>query len=663
MPTKTYGLTSDVLAGNVAVGQGGRPRLLGGFVLAAGEGRRLRPSTLCCPKAAMPFCGVPLVELALRQVASVGVREVVVNLCHLAEYAGRVVDKVAAALPEIAVHLAREQQLLNTGGGLRAGLAWLPGCTDVVVHNADVVADFPLAELVAAHLAGEALATLLLIPRRGPCTVSCADDGRIVALRQPPGSAEFTFSGLYVIRRELLDYLPAQPAPSIVEAFEAALAAGRPIAGHSANSAWWSDLGTLESYLQAHAEALEQAWTAQPWMRQAVARQHRRRRHWQRQGVDISGASGLGRRLRLAAGSHLHDLVLWDGAVVADPLRLAHGILDGAHPCRTLAEPAHEPDARLLATLGLTREGCQLTPLVKQGSGRIYQRLAAGDGRTWVWSAYTGQRPENAAFAAVAVFLNACGIRVPKVLAHLPEVGQLLLQDLGDRQLLQIEAPAARRQMLEQTLEQAARLHTVASRRLAACTLPLQSPFTAELYTWERDYFRSQTLTPVLDAATAWTPAVEAECRHGQQLLLAAPQCLVHRDLQAANVMVAEQQAWLIDFQGLRLGVGVYDLASLLYDPYMCHDQEQRDALWRHYGDALGQLGGPPPSPALFAAAAVQRLLQALGAYGKLSRQDGLAWYGQFIAPGLEMLRQATAGRPEFVALHALASSLGERRL
>ena len=55
-----------------------------GFVLAAGEGRRMRPATLVCPKALLPFCGVPLLELAVAELRALpGVEQVVVNACFM----------------------------------------------------------------------------------------------------------------------------------------------------------------------------------------------------------------------------------------------------------------------------------------------------------------------------------------------------------------------------------------------------------------------------------------------------------------------------------------------------------------------------------------------------------------------------------------------------
>ena len=51
-----------------------------GFVLAAGEGRRMRPATLVSPKALLPFCGVPLWELAVAELRALpGVEQAVVN--------------------------------------------------------------------------------------------------------------------------------------------------------------------------------------------------------------------------------------------------------------------------------------------------------------------------------------------------------------------------------------------------------------------------------------------------------------------------------------------------------------------------------------------------------------------------------------------------------
>lgn len=632
---------------------------LGGFVLAAGEGRRLRPATLHTPKAAMPFCGIPLVELALRNLDSLGIGQVVVNTSHLGE---KVRQAAIAGEPHLACRLffSEEESLLNTGGGLRQGLRLVPSCRTILVHNADVVSNFPLRDVLAAHLGGGALATILLVPGQGPRTVRVDRNNRIVAFREPQGTAPYTFSGIYVFDRELLEFLPGTPSPSIVEAMERALKAGRLITGLPAGPEhYWSDLGTVRDYLAAHREVYSADWRQQPWMGEILARQREKIGRLRDSGVSVSGAVGLGDDLAVAAGTRLHDCVLWNHVRIPQAMPIGFGILDGGSQAVRKTAPDQQPDRRIYETLGWRPENVRLDPLMEQGSGRIYRRLRSPQHHdSYIWMAYNHGREENADFAVAAEFLLHCAVQAPRMVMHLPDAGQMLIEDLGDVQLRGMKQDAGARKILADAAGQAARLHVVGTAELARYPTPLQPAFDAALYAWERAYFREHLLTGLYASADLWTAGIEAECQAGEARLRQTPQVLLHRDLQSANVMVRDGRAFLIDFQGMRLGAAAYDVASLLYDPYCCWPGEVRDAIWAHYCREVRNLGGDPPTSALLAAGAVQRLLQALGAYGKLSIKDGREWYAQFVGPGLTMLAEATRERAEFAELNALAIRL-----
>ncbi len=109
-----------------------------GFILAAGEGRRLRPATLTRPKALVPFCGVPLLELVASSLAEQGISPIVVNACYQAD---RIYE--ACARLQMAngwdLRVSLEPQLLNQGGGLRKGVELVPEAEHVLVHNVDIV--------------------------------------------------------------------------------------------------------------------------------------------------------------------------------------------------------------------------------------------------------------------------------------------------------------------------------------------------------------------------------------------------------------------------------------------------------------------------------------------------------------------------------------------
>jgi aminoglycoside/choline kinase family phosphotransferase len=117
---------------------------------------------------------------------------------------------------------------------------------------------------------------------------------------------------------------------------------------------------------------------------------------------------------------------------------------------------------------------------------------------------------------------------------------------------------------------------------------------------------------------------------------------LVHRDFQSQNLMVKDGKVWLIDFQGLRRGRQEYDLASLIFDPYMNHSASEREQLLELWED----ISDERPEPTLFHQCAAQRLMQALGAYGNILEKRGDEWYRPHIATAARLLGEITAGTP-----------------
>lgn len=108
---------------------------LAGVVLAAGEGRRLRPLTSLRPKPMCPVQGRPLLDLALDRVAHLtgpGPANLAVNAHHLAE---QIVAHVAGT-----AHVTVEPRLLGTAGALGALAPWIDG-RDVLLTNADAYLD------------------------------------------------------------------------------------------------------------------------------------------------------------------------------------------------------------------------------------------------------------------------------------------------------------------------------------------------------------------------------------------------------------------------------------------------------------------------------------------------------------------------------------------
>ena len=240
------------------------------------------------------------------------------------------------------------------------------------------------------------------------------------------------------------------------------------------------------------------------------------------------------------------------------------------------------------------RESIKIEPLEKGGSGRKYYRIAMHGEGSIILVKYTDQREENRHFCEIALFLKELGLQVPTIYHHDADEGLIWVEDLGAIDLWHFrKEPWPRRQAFyRSTLEQAVQLHTRGHLALAGGHPTFQQAFDGNLYRWEQNYFFENCIgrhfgihADALDAryhgaSRPWLHAVADS-------LAARPRVLVHRDFQSQNIMIigeaGEERASLIDFQGMRPGLGEYDLASLLYDPYDWITPEERDSLQVEY--------------------------------------------------------------------------------
>jgi aminoglycoside/choline kinase family phosphotransferase len=299
-------------------------------------------------------------------------------------------------------------------------------------------------------------------------------------------------------------------------------------------------------------------------------------------------------------------------------------------------------------------------PIEKGGSGRKFWRLRTGDG-SCILIRYTTARADNAGYADIARFLKRIGVRVPEIFLHDAAEGVVVMEDVGSDDLFFFRnAPwPERRRLYELTLDQIALLHTRA--HLAADCPPLQPPFDAALYEWEQDYFIEHCLARhfKMSAAEIAAHVDLPRLREIAAQLAAEPRCLVHRDFQSQNVMIRDGQPAFIDFQGLRPGLAQYDLASLLLDPYAQLPAPERDTLFTHY-TAIVRPENPAHFRALYELCAMQRLMQALGAYGKLGHVDGRTHFLAHIPAAVALLREVLEKIPGMKNLAGLLARLPE---
>jgi len=133
------------------------------MIFAAGLGTRLKPLTDRMPKALVPVCGAPLLEHVIRKLIASGVDAITVNVHHFPD---QIIDWLEAHPFGVPVSVSDERdQLLETGGGVRFARPYLDGSEPFLLHNTDIISDFPLKDFMAAAPA-DALSTLLVSERK-----------------------------------------------------------------------------------------------------------------------------------------------------------------------------------------------------------------------------------------------------------------------------------------------------------------------------------------------------------------------------------------------------------------------------------------------------------------------------------------------------------------
>ena len=115
------------------------------MILAAGDGKRMRPLTNNCPKALIEVKGKPLIVYQIESLARAGVKQLIIN--H-----GRMGSMIENCLGDgqafgVTIQYSAEGDApLETGGGIKHALPLL-GKDPFIVVNADVWTDYDYSSM------------------------------------------------------------------------------------------------------------------------------------------------------------------------------------------------------------------------------------------------------------------------------------------------------------------------------------------------------------------------------------------------------------------------------------------------------------------------------------------------------------------------------------
>jgi len=230
------------------------------MILAAGLGTRLQPLTKALPKALVPVNGQPLLQIVINRLKRSGISEIIINVHHHRQ-------KILEFLTrnnyfDIRIELSEEDELLDTGGGIKEAGWFFDDGRPFLVHNVDVLSNLDIKDMFKYHNENRTLATLAVRKRNTTRQLLFSDDGNLAGWQS--GSSRETvevqkgntlepisFMGIHIISPDIFDLLPKESCFSIIDAYLKLVRGGQKIFAYRGDRFYWFDVGRLEKLSEA----------------------------------------------------------------------------------------------------------------------------------------------------------------------------------------------------------------------------------------------------------------------------------------------------------------------------------------------------------------------------------------------------------------------------
>lgn len=225
------------------------------MILAAGLGTRLRPITNTIPKALISVGGITVLERAIIHLKTAGVKEIIINVHHLAQ---KIIDYLINNNNfGIRIEISYEKELLDTGGGLKKASWFFNDSKPFFLYNVDIISDFNLRDMLIYHENKKADATLAINRRKSSRSFLFSQDLRLVGWENSitdelilaqnyENPLKFGFCGIHLISPEIFKYFPEENVFSMKDFYLQLSAKGLKIIGFPIDGSMWFDIGTPE---------------------------------------------------------------------------------------------------------------------------------------------------------------------------------------------------------------------------------------------------------------------------------------------------------------------------------------------------------------------------------------------------------------------------------
>jgi hypothetical protein len=299
----------------------------------------------------------------------------------------------------------------------------------------------------------------------------------------------------------------------------------------------------------------------------------------------------------------------------------------------------------------------EVSAAASAGSDRRFVRVRrrTSPGQSYIMIVWDSSDHDWSRYLSISQEVSRTHSLLPSIFIAEPAHGLILEEDLGSVTLKAHVEQCGGRKAAEAMYRRVLDTLLIWHGHTAGPGSPLaQRTMDRDMFLWESGYFAVHCATEYFGQERLLGRDWERQRRKLADRASALPHVCMHRDFQSENVMIDGGRVRFVDFQGARLGPAEYDLAALLFDPYVALlDKAMAQRLFEYYASRSSR----PVDAGDFRVAAVQRLLQACGAFCNLSLHKGKDRYRAFIPVGLKRLRGVLEACGDFPAVRRVVSA------
>lgn len=229
------------------------------MIFAAGKGTRLQPLTNTIPKALVKVNGTTMLEILIRKLIKNGFDEIIINLHHFPE---QIIEFLKMKnYFGIRIEFSYEnEELLNTGGGLKNAKDFFNDGKDFLLHNVDILSDINLKDFYDIHLKNNALVSLAVKNRQTSRYLLFDEDyllagweniktgEKIISRKHHEKLIPLAFNGVHIINPGIFDMINKEGAFSIIDLY-LRLAKDQKIMAFDIENTFWTDIGKPEELI------------------------------------------------------------------------------------------------------------------------------------------------------------------------------------------------------------------------------------------------------------------------------------------------------------------------------------------------------------------------------------------------------------------------------